>query len=590
MRDSIKLILSGDSHRLDRELNRTGKNIGGFGNRAVAVFSRVGRTMQRVSDRVMTPFAGIASGAAIAMAGKGVIDFDSRLARLAIQAGLTRKETLALKKELLDASRKTYQLPTELLAGMEQIIEKTGNLELAKDTVIDMGVAASATGAEMAAIGAVTSNLNEKLSISKKEMRGAFDILNQQGKAGAFTLRELAMLGERLFAAAAGFGVKGTEGLRKFGAFVQIARRGTGSSEMATTAVERTMADLIQNAKKIRAVTGFSIFDEAASRKEGRAVMKDIDVVLKEIIKRTRGDEVKLNRIFGQESIRAVRAMALSYRELGDFRVFDSFIQQGGDGVQMMTDFSRWTETAAAKMILFRAELTKLANENLAGPIELFTKALDVLNRHPVITKGGLLALLGVAFGPKIYRVFKGIFDMFRGRSGKGDIPGVPGLPGLGKTPIPVYVVNNPSRFGYGGGTKAPAGGGTPTAGKTIGGLFKRGPGGLFGAGKGWKMLSTGLTIGSAGLGTTALAATAAGAGGYAFGTVANWGINQIVSRLTGGMNDTFGGWLYDVLHKPERTEVKNDIAISLAIDEFGRLSASTTDMNTHIALPRGKF
>ena len=284
--------------------------------------------------------------------------------------------------------------------------------------------------------------------------------------------------------------------------------------------------------------------------------------------------------------------MALSYRKFGDFRVFDSFIQQGGDGVQMMTDFARWTETAAAKMILFRAELTKLANENLAGPIELFTKALDVLNRHPVITKGGLYALLGLAVGPKIYRVFKGIFDMFRGTSGKGGIPGVPGLPGLGKKPIPVYVVNNTPKLGYGGIPPTPAGGGVTRAGKTIGGgLFKRGPGGLLGAGKGLRgMLGTGLTIGAAGLGTTALAATAAGAGGYAFGTVANWGINQIVSKLTGGMNDTFGGWLYDVLHKPERTEVKNDIAISLAIDEFGRLSASTTDMNTHIDLPRGKF
>lgn len=590
MRDSIKLILSGDSHRLDRELNRTGKNIGGFGNRAVAVFSRVGRTMQRVSDRVMTPFASIASGAAIAMAGKGVIDFDTRLARLAIQAGLTRKETLALKKELLDASRKTYQLPTELLAGMEPIIEKTGNLQLAKDTVIDMGVAASATGSEMAAIGAVTSNLNEKLRISKEEMRGAFDILNEQGKKGAFTLKELSRLGERLFAAAAGFGVKGSEGLRRFGAFVQIARRGTGSSEMATTAVERTMADLIQNAKKVRAVTGFSIFDAAASKKEGRAVMKDIDVVLKEIIKRTKGDTVKLRQIFGQESIRAIDAMAFSFREFGDFREFDAFVETGGDGVQMMSDFARWTETAAAKMILFRAELTKLANENLAGPIELFTKALDVLNRHPVITKGGLytiLGLAGLAAGAKIIGGLKGMYDMFRGKSGKG---GLPGMPGFGKVPIPVYVVNNPSRFGYGGGTKTPAGGGTPTAGRTIGGLFKRGPGGLLGASKGLQMLRTGLTIGSAGFGTTALAATAAGAGGYAVGTGINWGINQIVSKLTGGMNDTFGGWLYDVLHKPEHAEVKNDIAISLAIDEFGRLSASTTDMNTHIALPRGKF
>lgn len=571
MRDSIKLILSGDSHRLDTAINRSGRNIRTFGDRTSAVFTRMGRTMQRVSDRMMTPFASIASGAGLAIAGKGVIDFDARLARLAIQAGLTTKETMALKKELLDASRKTYQLPTELLAGMEQIIEKTGNLELAKDTILDMGVAASATGAEMAAIGAVTSNLNEKLNISKKEMRGAFDILNEQGKAGAFTLKELAMLGERLFSTAASFGVKGTEGLRKFGAFVQIARRGTGSSEMATTAVERTIADLLQKSKKVKAVTGFSIFDEAASKKAGRAVMKDIDVVLKEIIKRTKGDTVKLRKIFGEESIRAIDAMALSYREFGDFRVFDSFIQQGGDGVQMMTDFSRWTETAAAKMILFRAELTKLANENLAGPIAFLTKALDILNRHPIITKGGIAAILGLAFGPKIFRGVKGMYDMFRGKSGKGSIPGVPGF---GKTPIPVYVVNNPSRLGYGGGKT----GGMAKAGKTIGG-------GLLGAGK-WILTGTGALTTAAVMAATTAITTA----GYAAFDVARGGSGKNWISESPIWKGWYGDKLYDFLHKPERTEVKNDISIALSVDSQGRMIAKTGDMNTNINLKRGKF
>lgn len=590
MRDSIKLILSGDSHRLDSTLNRSGRNIQSFGNRSIAVFNRMGRTVQHVSDRMMTPFASIASGAALALAGRGVISFDGRLARLAIQAGLTRKEMFALKKELLEVSRDTYQLPADLLSGMEQIIEKTGNFELAKATILDMGIAASATGAEMEAIGAVTSNLNQKFEITKDKMRAAFDVLNEQGKAGAFTLKELAMLGERLFTAGASFGVKGIRGLRQFGAFIQIARTGTGSSEMATTAVERTIADLLQKSKKVKAVTGFSIFDPVASKEQGRAVMKDLDVVLKEIIKRTKGDTVKLRKIFGEESIRAIDAMALSYRRFGDFREFDALAKQGGDGVQMMKDFAFWTEQSEAKIGRLRGELSKLANENLAGPIALLTKALDVLNRHPIITKGGIatiLGLAGVAMGGKVIGGVKGIFDMLRGKSGKG---GIPGLPGFGKTPIPVYVVNNPSRFGYGGGSKTPVGGGAASVGRTIRGLFTRGPGGLLGAGAGLGMLRTGLTIGAAGAGTTALAATVAGAGGYAFGTGANWGINQIVSKLTGGVNDTLGGWLYDALHRPERTDVKNDIAISLAIDEFGRLSATTTDMNTQISLPRGKF
>lgn len=567
MREIVKLILNGESRGLDETLNRSGRNIRTFGDRANAVFSRLGRTIKYVSDSALTPFAGVATAAGLAMAGKGVIDFDARLARLAIQAGMTTKETMALKAELLDASRKTYQLPTELLSGMEQIVEKTGNLKLAKDTILDMGYAASATGAEMASIGAVTSNLNEKLDITQKEMRGAFDILNEQGKAGAFTLKELSTLGERLFTSAASWGVKGTEGLRRFGAFVQIARRGTGSSEMATTAVERTIADLLQKSAKVKAVTGFSIFDEAASKKEGRAVMKDFDVVLKEVIKRTKGDTVKLRKIFGEESIRAIDAMALAYRKTGDFRVFDEFVKQGGDGTQMMSDFARWSETATAKLVLFRAELSKLANENLAGPIELFTQALDLLNRHPVVTKGGIAAILGLAGMAAAMKTFgwlKDAFDILFGKSGNGKgLPGTGGLPGIGKTPIPVYVVNSmPGSSGSGWNT-----------GGTIPGKNVPGAGGI----AGWLKKLGPLAAGKLGL---------AGGIGYAFGT----GINLTLGELTGKGPGWLGEMLYDFIHERETPEVKNNIDIILGIDSDGRVKATTSDMNTNINLPRGKF
>jgi len=562
----IKLILNGESRGLDNAFNRAGRSLTTFGNRATAVLSRVGHTIQNVSDRI-PGLASVASGAALVMAGKHVIDFDARLARLAIQAGLTQKQTLALKQELMEISKDTYQMPEDLLSGMEQIVEKTGNIELARGSIRDMGIAASATGAEMAAIGAVTSNLNEKLDISKEKMRGAFDILNQQGKAGAFTMKELANLGERLFTSAASFGVKGTEGLRKFGAFIQIARTGTGSSEMATTAVERTVADMLQRASKIKAMTGFSIFDEAASKKEGRHVTKDFDLVLKEIIKRTKGDTVKLRKIFGEESIRAMDAMALSYRKFGDFRLFDEFVKQGGDGTQMMSDFGRWTETATAKMILFRAELNKLIDEDLAGPIELFTKALDVLNKHPIITKGGLYTVLGLAGVAAVIKTFRFFKDAFT-PSGKKGMPGTGGIGALGKTPIPVYVVNKtlsmiPETYGAG---NQPPGGKVPGGGNKLG--F-------------WKAAAF-FNLGAA----AAVGTSQASSWWLENGGENSYGMGKQVLQGLGPLGAIVGG-IYDFTALKDgyfdQPETKNEINLFVSLDSNGRVITENNNRNTTI-------
>jgi TP901 family phage tail tape measure protein len=444
MSNEVKIILSGDGRKLDEAINRTGKNLKTFGERTISIFTKVGRTIQHVGDRIMTPFTALVSGAGIALAGKAVIAFDARLARLAIQAGKSKKEMYALKDTLFAVSKETYQGPEELLAAMEQIVEKTGNFDLAIGALKDMGYAASASGAAMGDIGAMTSNLNQKFGITKTEMKEVFDVIIEQGKTGAFTLQHLAAMGERLFTSAASWGVKGKQGLREFGAFLQIARTGSGNEEQTTTSVERTIADMIQNRKKIQAITGLSIIDPLESKKQGRTVMKNFAFVIKEIIKRTKGDTVKLREFFNEESIRSMNAMALSYAKFGDFREFDDLVSRGGDGTQMMKDFAFWTGMSAAKVEHFRTSLLKFANDNLAGPIEAFTKALDVLNNHPIITKGGLYALLafgGTVAGMKAFQLLQEVLRMLTGKGGGRNSTGAGGVAGMAGVQR-VWVVN----------------------------------------------------------------------------------------------------------------------------------------------------
>jgi len=563
---NVKMVVSADNRQFIRSFDRSGKRITRFGKRISGTMRRAGREIGRFGDKIggLTSLLG---GIGIAAAGKSVIDLDTRLARLAIQAGLSKKEMFDLKRELFDIGKATNQGPDKLLEGIEQIVEKTGNLDFAVKSLKSMGYVASATGSEMKDIGASASDLQEKMEITEKQVLSVFDILANQGKAGSFTLKNMAALFPRLLSSAASFNVKGVEGMRKFGAFLQIARRGTGSSEQAATAVERTFSNIVSNAKKIQKMTGFSIFDPKKSKKEGRHVVREMDVVLKEIIKRTKGDITKLQKIFGEESIRAMLPMAKSFQKFGDFREFDAFVEKGGDGAVIMADFAFWTDQSAAKLRNLRTQGSKFANENLAGPIELLNKALDILNKNPAITKGGLYSLLGLAglgVGIKTVSGIGGAVGSVgrifgRGGGGKGIAGSLTKGILTGGKPIPVFVVNQDGMPGTGG--KA------GKAGK-LGGFAKKA--GMVGA---------------------------AGVGGYAVGTLLNQGMGWMSGKATGGKysgSGWLGDMLYDAIHGKGKAgaDVKNAININLRVDEANRVFSESNDMNTEatVKLDVGQF
>lgn len=567
----VQLMLSAkDDGKLASIINRTEQRIVGFGNKTLATVNRVNASLQGISG-LGAMGLGLSGGVAL----KGVIEFDARLARLSIQAGLSRKEMFDLKDQLFQVGEATHQAPGDLLAGIEQIVEKTGNFKFAIGSLKDMGIVASATGSRMEHIGATASNLQEKMGITQDQVLEVFDVLNAQGKLGSFTLQNMAAMFERLLSSAARFDVQGVKGMRSFGAFLQIARRGAGSSEQATTAVERTVSDLIQNAGKIQEATGFSIFDADKSKKAGRAVMKEFDLVLKEVITRTNGDVTKLQKIFGEESIRAITPLSQSFQKFGGFKEFDAFVKMGGDGAMTMKDFAFWSEQTTTKISDLRTQLSKFANENLAYPVELLTSALDKLNQHPAITKGalwGAVGLLGAMAGGKLINMGKNtlglgkdIFNIWRGKApGGGGITGG-GMPGLGGGggPIPVYIVNKHLSMLPGQGWGFP--GGSPSGEVPI-------PAG------GGRAASLARNI------PVIAAATFAAYGiqqGYQAATTGRSDLNDLLEET----GKWWGNKIYDILNPEENKpklpgsqSVKNDIKVNVYVDKDGNKRVITEE------------
>jgi TP901 family phage tail tape measure protein len=242
----------------------------------------------------------------------------------------------------------------------------------------DLAVASTATGASMGDLGALAANLRDKMGLANDEIKGALATLTSQGKQGAFTLQNMAAMGERLFSAAGRFDVQGMEGIKQFGALVQVARMGTGSSEQATTAIEGMLADIIDKQKQIRKhARGFDIFKPGT-----KGELKSIDQVIKGIVRGTGGDITKLQQIFGRESIRGISTLAKVYKDTGGFDLFDK-IAAGGDPAVLMKDFARYSESAAFQMQQLKNMGTLFADSALSPIIADLSDRLREFTSDP---------------------------------------------------------------------------------------------------------------------------------------------------------------------------------------------------------------
>lgn len=375
-RTEVKLVLTGDSANLIKALQKGGVKIQGFARRTKSIGQRIKRNL--------SGFRGLAAAFGLYRAGKAVIDLETRLGRLAAQANLPLKKAFALKQELFDIAKITHQKPGDLLAGIEAIVERTGDYAAAHKALKDMGIIATTSGAPMEAIGATTSNLFEKMGIKPAGLLELFDILLAQGKKGAFTLQNMSTLFERLLSAANRIGVQGVDGIRRFGAFLQFARRGTGTSEEAATAVERSISNIIAKAGQLEEAFPGIVFD--VDEKTGIEKFRAIDLILKDIIIKTaalgtKKQGIVLQKIFGERGIRAITPLVMSFKKFGDFREFDKFLKYGGDTKAILGDFAKISSLTASTLTDAETELTKMADKNLSGPIKLLNEALKEVNK-----------------------------------------------------------------------------------------------------------------------------------------------------------------------------------------------------------------
>ncbi|MBB4005795.1 phage tail tape measure protein [Allorhizobium taibaishanense] len=258
--------------------------------------------------------AAVAVGVA---AGKAYSDFASlerRVNRIVINADKGADAIQPTIGKMQDVAADAHMAFGDVVEGLETLVSSGRTLDEAMAFLPAVTTTAQASGAAVSDMALSADSLAGSLKINAKDMQHAFDILVAGGKAGKFELKDMARELPSLLPAFAALGYKGTEGLEKMVAMLQVLRNQTGTSGEAAT----NLANIMQKMYSADTAAKFKKFgidlpkalDKA--RKSGRDV---IDVLLDMSTVATKGDLSKLSLLFPDAQMQAGVRGLISQRE-----------------------------------------------------------------------------------------------------------------------------------------------------------------------------------------------------------------------------------------------------------------------------------
>lgn len=452
---SININAGGDFGRQMRLNEDRWKRFSKTGQRQMSLLKRSVSSFGGGLDRLGNRYTALLTGAAGAGTARFLVSLERRFTRLGIQANISAEDIDELKKQIYEVAQAPDIRvdPSQITGAIEAIVEKTGDLKFAQDNIRNIGLAIQATGAEGTAIGEVMGEFQKMGIVLEKDVITALDTLNVQGKEGAFTLQNIAALGPRVVTAYTSMGREGIPAIREMGAALQVIRQGTGSSEMAATAFEaliRTLSD----ADKIKMLRsgGIKIFDPEAL-KRGEEILRPINEIMVDIVKRTQGKKTLLSKVFDAEAMRAFNSSAAEFARTGAMDSIDKFMQVQADGTQTIEDAARAAADAAGAMQNLYTAWQQFADSNLSQYIQSLADGINSIDKETldILIKGaaGLVAVGGTAIiARKIYKGGKGISDFLKSGKNTGGVGDA--LGGMGGVQ-PVFVVNMPGGAGMDG-------------------------------------------------------------------------------------------------------------------------------------------
>lgn len=454
--NEVTLRIGADAIGLQNGLRQSSTAISSFGTKARATIARVGGSMRGLADSLVTPFNSLVLGGGLGMAVKNVGDLSESLMYYGFAAKKSDADTKVFRESLHKTAIETGVAATEILNGVSKIGEITGDFDFAEKMSESLAKASKASKASVEDLATVASSMKGSMGYTADQVFKAFNALIIQGEKGSFTLQGFATEGKALLASASTFGIKSTDQFAKFGAFLQIVNEKIKSQAETTTSVSTLFSELIDKAADIKKKFGVSVFDKNNE-------LREFDVIIKEIMKKTGGSLKKLSPVFGASSMKAINPLIGEFQN--NWERMDEIAQAGIEGMKNTDVLEDYYEKASnsfnSNVDKMKAVALQFADTNLTGPVEQLTTALGFLSRHQGIVTAGfkMMAVAAAALGVvKIGGLVKDVAGLARDikgiwskKGGAGASAAGTGASALDASVQKVFVVN--MRSGFGGGT-----------------------------------------------------------------------------------------------------------------------------------------
>lgn len=352
---------------------------------------------------------GLVAGLGVKRVMKPGTDFETLMVDIRQKADLTSEATKRLGDRIKELGPKVNRGASEIAKGVDFLMGMGMDSENAMGVMPALGKAATTYRAQIEDLAKATFAAFDNMKVPAAGMTKALDVMVTAGKLGGFEIKDMAREFPSLTAAAEALGIKGTAGVAKLSAALQIARKGAADGSEAATNTANLMQKIIspETTKKF-AKAGIDIRKEL---KKTQAAGGDPFVMIAELVKKaTKGDLAKLGDFFEdaqvQKFLRPLIANQEEYKRIRDKAGAAEGVVEADFKIRMATFQAVIDRTSQAFERLAVAlgdslvpTLTTLADK--LGPIidglTSWVSANQQLASAAVLAAGALMGLAGLA-------------------------------------------------------------------------------------------------------------------------------------------------------------------------------------------------
>ncbi len=446
---SLVVNLRGNVERRAQRFSQSFGRMSAKSRRHLATMNRGVMGLERTMGRLGNRYLALGSGGALAVAAKGVADFDSQMVRLGTDANLTEEQVSKLKKSIKEiANDKDRRIDDNVLKdATAQFLSKTGDYSFVekKENLKNLGFVMQGLGADAVDSGNLLAQFWEKGIRDPQQVTETLDRLFTQFSQGSVSVKDIARVSPKLFSAIL---AQGPKAVSQMGALIQVYSKTKGSAEESTTSLISTLSTF-NDPKKLETINKALVESGKQKVHLDDGNLRDVHTLFLDLAEVAGYSEQRLATVLPIEAINGFKSQLNPENRALLKKLSDGAINKG-----MTLDASAKNAKNAAAAIQFLSNVaSRKADENLSQPIIDLAEAINNLDDKKIdeiiektktwakVIGGVYLAFKGIQLASNLVNV---------GRSLKGNKKSAVNsvLGSSATTPMFVWVINQ----GVGGG------------------------------------------------------------------------------------------------------------------------------------------